>query len=264
MNIVVVLLMFLGWMTTVRGQGQFYFNNRIGNEVTARFITVLDPANGSSSSVGSPDWKIELYGGPAGAPALTPLEPFTIEFRGAPGTSLAGYVVPATVTVPGVPPGGLAEGMMVLVWSGGPLCNSFRPFSITLGGDTTPPPNLPLGTSPWVVLRAGPGPAPCVPEPAPSLLLALGCLGATILLGRNNRNWRTRRSSGRRESAAVTIGSQWPAATELIRSAAECRFLRALSDLGVRGNCPAPEFLTQRARRTQRMAARHGRSVAAE
>jgi MYXO-CTERM domain-containing protein len=156
------------------GQGQFVFNNRIGTEVTARFITSADPANGSSSSIGSPDWSVQLTGGPVGG-ALVALDPASTTFRGAPGSTAAGYVVGVTPTVPGVAIGGTASiGVKVL---GPGVSQDFGPYTVSgLGGGTTTPPNLQLGTSPLVVS--------IVPEPA---TLALGALGLGALLAIRRR-----------------------------------------------------------------------------
>lgn len=152
------------------GQGQFVFNNRIGTEVNARFITSSDPANGSSSSVGSPDWSVQLTGGPVGG-TLVALDPASTGFRGAPGTAAAGYVVGVTPTVPGVAIGGNAS-IGVKVLGPGGVSQSFGPYTVNgLGGGTTTPPNLQLGTSPLVVN--------VVPEPT---TLALGALGLGSLL----------------------------------------------------------------------------------
>ena len=151
------------------GQGQFVFNNRIGTEVTARFITSLDPANGTSSSIGSPDWSVKLFGGPVGG-TLGALDPASTGFRGAAGTSTAGYVVGVTPVVPGVAIGGNASVSLTVLGPG--VSQSFGPYTVNgLGGGTTTPPNLQLGTSPLIVS--------VIPEPT---TLALGALGLGSLL----------------------------------------------------------------------------------
>lgn len=43
------------------GQGQFVFNNRIGTEVNARFVSSSDATG--TSSIGSPDYTVSLLGG---------------------------------------------------------------------------------------------------------------------------------------------------------------------------------------------------------
>jgi len=157
------------------GQGQFVFNNRIGTEVTARFITSSDPANGSSSSIGSPDWSVKLTGGPVGG-TLVALDPATTGFRGAPGSTAAGYVTGITPTVPGVAAGGTAS-VLVTVLGPNSVSKAFGPYTVAnLGGGTITPPNLQLGTSPLVVN--------IVPEPA---TLALGALGLGALLAIRRR-----------------------------------------------------------------------------
>ena len=152
------------------GQGQFNFNNRIGTEVNARFINAaLDPANGTTSSIGSPDWTVQLLGGAVGS-TLAPLAGGVTTFRGAAGTSTAGYVVGIAPQVPGVGIGGTAQ-VLVRVLGPNNFSQDFGPYTVSgLGGETTTPPNLQLGTSPLVVT---------VPEPT---TLALGALGLGTLL----------------------------------------------------------------------------------
>jgi len=154
------------------GQGQFVFNNRIGTEVQARFITSTDPANGSSSSIGTPDWSVQLLGGPVGG-TLVALDPSSTTFRGAPGSAAAGYVTSVTPSVPGVGVGGNASVLVKVLGPGG-VKQDFGPFTVNgLGGGTTTPPNLQLGTSPLVVTTG------VIPEPT---TLALGALGLGSLL----------------------------------------------------------------------------------
>jgi MYXO-CTERM domain-containing protein len=160
------------------GQGQFVFNNRIGTEVNARFIGATDPATGTSSSIGSPDYTVQLLGGPVGTPAaqLVPLDPAGTTFRGAAGTTTAGFVVGVTPTVPGVAIGGNAS-VLVRVLGPGGAKQDFGPFTVNgLGGGTATPPNLALGTSPLTVNL--------VPEPA---TLALGAIGLGALLAIRRR-----------------------------------------------------------------------------
>jgi len=165
------------------GQGSFLFNNRIGTEVNARFVNVAagDPVTGTSSSIGSPDWTVNLLGGPAGA-AVGTLVPLTAgpnsvlptTFRGAAGSNTAGYVTAATAIVPGVAIGQNAS-VLVRVLGPGGLTQDFGPYTVVgLGGETVTPPNLPLGTSPLLVT---------VPEPTTLALGALG-LGALLLMRR--------------------------------------------------------------------------------
>lgn len=155
------------------GQGQFVFNNRIGTEVNARFVLASDAAG--QSSVGSPDYTVQLLGGPAGTAvgSLVPLDPSSTTMRGAAGTATAGYVVGVTPSVPGVAIGGNAS---VVVRVNGPagFTQDFGPYTVNgLGGGTATPPNLPMGTSPLVL----------VPEPTTLALAALG-LGGLLALRR--------------------------------------------------------------------------------
>jgi len=158
------------------GQGQFVFNNRIGSEVNARFVLPGDPTG--QSGVGSPDYTVQLFGGPVGtAPtALAPLDPTGTTFRGAPGSAAAGYVVGITPTVPGVAAGANAS-VLVRVTGPGGAKTDFGPFTVTgLGGGALTPPNLQLGTTPLTVTA--------VPEPT---TLALGALGLGALLAIRRR-----------------------------------------------------------------------------
>jgi len=159
------------------GQGQFVFNNRIGTEVNARLILQgVDPTTGATSSIGSPDWTVQLLGGPQGTPVanLVPLDPAGTGFRGAAGTTTAGYVTSVTPTVPGVAIGGNADILVRVVGPGG-ISQDLGPFTVTgLGGGTATPPNLQLGTSPISI----------VPEPT---TLALGVIGLGALLAIRRR-----------------------------------------------------------------------------
>jgi hypothetical protein len=157
------------------GQGQFAFNNQVPPEINARFIANTDPENGSSSSIGGAEFLVQLFNVEAGG-ILLPLEPFSTTFRGPAGSSVAGYVDPTTETVPGVPPGAMAN-IVVRVLGQGSVAGQqdFGPYSVSLGGDTITPPNLPLGTSPLVIYFN-------VPEPT-TLILSLVGIGA-LSLGR--------------------------------------------------------------------------------
>jgi hypothetical protein len=155
------------------GQGQFVFNNRIGTEVNARFVGAGDPAG--TSSIGSPDWTVQLLGGPAGTPVgqLVPLDPASTGFRGPAGANTAGYVVGVTPAVPGVAAGSTATVLLRLQGPGG-FSQDFGPYTTAaLGGGTATPPNLALGTTPLTV----------VPEPTTLVLAALG-LGGLLALRR--------------------------------------------------------------------------------
>jgi len=151
------------------GQGQVSINNRVGTEVTARFVGASDPAG--TSSIGSPGYTVNLLGGPTGTPVaqLKPLDPSSTTFRGAAGTAAAGYFTGVTATVPGVDVGGKADILLRLLGPNG-FTQDFGPFTATLGGGTVTPPNLPIGTTALTVT---------VPEPA---TLALGALGLGALL----------------------------------------------------------------------------------
>src|SRR5437868_6210224 len=84
------------------GQGTVTINNRIGTDVTARIVFLGDAAG--TSPIGSLDYTVAFFGGPAGAAvsALLPLTPPTSTFRGAAGTAAAGFFNGVTATVPGV------------------------------------------------------------------------------------------------------------------------------------------------------------------
>src|SRR4051794_38080866 len=98
------------------GQGTVTINNRIGTEVTARFMLATDAAG--TSSVGSPGYTVNFLGGPVGG-TLVPLTPSSSTMRGAAGTASAGYFTGVTATVPGVPPGGTASVRVDLVGPNG-------------------------------------------------------------------------------------------------------------------------------------------------
>jgi MYXO-CTERM domain-containing protein len=152
-----------------QGLGQVSINNRIGTEVNARIVLASDAAG--TSSVGTPDWTVSFLGGPVGTAtsALQPLDPAGSAFRGAAGSSAAGYFTGQTPTIPGTTPGG--SGLVLLRVSGpGGVTADFGPYTVNnLGGGTITPPNLALGTSPLTI----------VPEPT---TLALGALGLGALL----------------------------------------------------------------------------------
>lgn len=153
------------------GQGQFVLNNRITAEgINARFVLSTDPTGGTTSSVGSPDFTVNLLGGPVGG-TLVPLDPASTTFRGAAGTATAGYLTQVTPTVPGVQPASNASIVLRVLGPGIPGGQQdFGPYTVQLGGGTITPPNLPLGGNPLVVN---------VPEPT---TLALGALGLASLL----------------------------------------------------------------------------------
>jgi len=149
------------------GQGQFNFNNRIPPGIDARFVLSSDAAG--TSSIGTPDWSIQLLGGPVGG-ALVALSPATVAFRGAAGTSAAGYTATGiSPIVPNVDVGGTAA-IVVRVLGPGGISQDFN-YTTPLGGGTVIPPNLQMGTSPLVINA--------IPEPA---TLALGALGVGALL----------------------------------------------------------------------------------
>ena len=173
-------------VTAAFGQGQFVFNNRIPPDINARFLAPGDPSDGRASSIANDSgFFLALYGGPAGTPVnqMLPLDPASTSFRGAAGTAGAGYVVPVTVTVPGVALGQRADGELVLIASG--ICTSYGPYTVTLGGGIITPPNLPMGTSP-LVIPSGLGESSC-PEPSPTVLGAIG-IGAIFLCLRRKRS----------------------------------------------------------------------------
>lgn len=172
MKKLIIALAALTVSVAVYGQGQFYVNNRIGTEVTARIVQPSDAAG--SSSIGTPDWSVSFLGGAAGTPvgSLVALDPAGSTFRGAAGSAGAGYFNGQTVTVPGVASG--ADATVLLRVTGPGSVTDFGPYPVTLGGGVNPPPNLQLGTANLVV-----------PEPTTLALAALG-LGALLAIRRRS------------------------------------------------------------------------------
>jgi MYXO-CTERM domain-containing protein len=158
------------------GQGQFFFSNKDSTAgVAARFFLPSDPQTSTGSTVGT-DYTVTLLGGPKGSLAtqLKPLDPGTTTFRGAAGTTLAGYVTPVTVTVPGVDINGSAD---IQVNIKGPNGTFSQVFNVpSLGGGAITPPTLPMGSSALLLTP--------VPEPT---TLALGALGLGALLAIRRR-----------------------------------------------------------------------------
>ena len=155
-----MLLGMNGW-----GQGQFYFNNRDpAAGVDARFYATWQEANEPISSVGSPDWEVQLFFFNS-VGQLLPLEPSTTGFRGAPGSRLSGYVEPITVTVPGVPPGSEMVRLLFRFVGPGSFYWDLGAEIGSLGGGPVVPPTLPLGSLP-IVLQP-------LPEPQTSILALL-------------------------------------------------------------------------------------------
>ena len=178
--------MLLGAAAT-HGQGQFFFSNRDPTAgVAARFVLAGEAGTGPLSSIGAPDYTVSLFGGPAGSARaeMIPLGPASIQFRGAPGTVTAGYVVPVVVTVPGVDVGQSAT-VVIRVTGPGFFYEYCRGFDVVLGGNTVPPPTLPLGSTFLL-----PPPGPCIPEPS---TLVMGLLGSVLAIlcsaGRSRNGW---------------------------------------------------------------------------
>jgi MYXO-CTERM domain-containing protein len=158
------------------GQGQFFFSNRDTTAgVNARFFLPTDPQTATGSTVGT-DYTVQILGGAKGSleGQLKPLDPGTTTFRGAAGTTLAGYITPVTVTVPGVDVNGSAD---ILVKISGPGGTFSKVFNVpSLGGGAITPPTLPMGNTALLLTP--------IPEPA---TLALGALGLGALLAIRRR-----------------------------------------------------------------------------
>ena len=163
-----------GWLILVSavaavGQGQFFFSNRdTTSGVTARIVAPSD--TGTLSSIGSPDYVIQLFGGPIGSDQV-PLDPPETGFRGPAGSALAGWVVPVTVTVPGVRPG---EPAAVTLYLKGPSLPCLNPMTIvipSLGGGVVTPPTLPMGAASFFGI---------CPEPPPIVVITMVGLAASL------------------------------------------------------------------------------------
>lgn len=171
-----LILIAAAWMVAVGAfaQGQFLFTNRdAASGVDARFFLPTDAAGTSSVGAG---YAITLFGGPAGG-TLTQIA--TDTFRATPAAGV-GYVLPITVTVPGVVPGGAADIRVAITGPGiAPYSQIFNKTStgaaFTLGGDTITPPTLPMGTAAIGLTL--------VPEPTTLALAGLG-LGALLMIRR--------------------------------------------------------------------------------
>lgn len=153
--------MLLLWPLSVAGQAQISFNNRITGVVIAPIygVELLDPLRckqgntpsgfppgtqtyGGPSLVGA-GYTAELWIAPGGMPeeSLVPMTPSTT-FQTTP--ALAGFVIPVTVTVPGIPAGS-AIMLQMRVWDnlGGIVVNWAQVQSL---------PTVPRGKSQlWVV-----------------------------------------------------------------------------------------------------------------
>ena len=167
-----VLLIFLSALIapTTFGQGQFFFSNR---DLTAGVDAKMFLCNDRypQSSLDGPDWVVNLLGGPSGG-QLQPLEPSSTTFRSG---AAAGYVVPITVTVPGVQPGAAADVRLVITH--GEQSWEHYTYTITsLGGGTVTPPTLPMGYAASTV-------GGLCPEPS-SLWLGSAGIAAVLLISR--------------------------------------------------------------------------------
>lgn len=191
-NLIAAMLMTL---SSANGQGIFVFNNRVATEVNARFVLSTDAPGTSSVGEG---FQVQLFGGPEGTPVqqLVPLDPPSTTFRGAAGTTLAGYVVGVTPVVPGVflPP---RATILVRVFDGPVWETANYRFEGIYGTDVVvglpPPPVFQLGTSPLVLFP--------IPEHR-SLLLVLLAFGALLLCQRTGDTG----STGSRVRAERDIG----------------------------------------------------------
>lgn len=159
-------------LSSANGQGIFIFNNRVGPDVNARFVLSTDAPGTSSVGEG---FQVQLFGGPEGTPVqqLVPLEPSTA-FRGAAGTTGAGYVWGVTPVVPGVFPPFRAT-ILVRVFDSPSWETAHYRFEGIYNTDVVvglpPPLLLQLGTSPLVLFP--------IPEHSP-LMLPLRVAGQVI------------------------------------------------------------------------------------
>lgn len=171
-----LILIAAAWMVAVGAfaQGQFLFTNRdAASGVDARFMLPSDAAGTSSVGAG---YNITLFGGPAGG---TLAQIGTDTFRSTPAAGV-GYVLPITVTVPGVAPAAAADIRVDITDPSGAKVysqifnkNAAGTGAFTLGGDTITPPTLPMGN---VAITL-------VPEPTTLALAGLG-LGALLMIRR--------------------------------------------------------------------------------
>lgn len=153
------------------GQGSFAFNNRVPPGIDAKIMLQGE----TTSSVAGDAYSWQLLGGAAGTTLAAAQSLATGTFRTG---NAAGYVNPpaGAITVPGVA-GGKDASIWLSVFSGatatGSPLSTFGPFTVTLQEPPNTPGNLPLGTTPLVV----------VPEPTTLALAALG-LGSLLFIRR--------------------------------------------------------------------------------
>lgn len=145
-------------------QGTVNFNNLVPGVVDAPVI--FCPGVGPSSFFRTTLW---IY---RGGFELTQLFPSTTFAVG--GDSSVGYVVPVTVDVPGVLPGGQVTLIMGVSGIFGPAeaGGQSAPFTVTVGGAGLPPGNL-VGLQSFAV-------GTCVPEPK-TIIIAVAALVAVIV-----------------------------------------------------------------------------------
>jgi hypothetical protein len=157
MKVVVILVAALLLApVTATGQGQFVFDNRALPDVNARFVLCTDPPG--TSSVSGDQYHVQLLVGPyeVGFDPSQAIASWMVSFR----TGLAaGYVNPATFTVPGM----FGEATVLVrayrgeSWDTSPVRYE-GVFLTPLGVAPGPPGMVPLGTSPLVLCAPGPPP----------------------------------------------------------------------------------------------------------
>jgi hypothetical protein len=152
----ILVLLLVPWLA--HAQGQFVLNNYVPPTIDAPFATGPPPFY--TGLIGA-DFQVFLRGAPAGSSILssTPTQPPNAGIQ----PDNPGYVIPVTISVPGVPAGAAADIWMAFgsSYQGGSFPGTGGPWRVTLGGNGAPLPFLPLGTSPIVQL---------LPEPSPFAL----------------------------------------------------------------------------------------------
>lgn len=176
------------------GQGEVNFNNRVAGAVEARFVnecTLMGIGAGYTAQLfGAPQTTVE-----ANLVGLLP----TTTFRTS-SAAAQGYVVPVTVTVPGVESGRTATFQVRIFDTGGVLVAKSNMVDVQVGGGLLPPANL-VGLQSSIYL---------CPEPA-TITLA-GVCGLVLI---SCYRFQSSRTAAKRSPRVLTRSSSSPNSTSI-------------------------------------------------